>query len=367
MAEQGGDEERSSEDLTDEISTYRLEEYRRRGMVAQSRELTGLVVLLASGAALWSWGPSLGQEIMDFMKEVFQTDLTASKNLSDSKVLAATLMRALRLMAALGIPVAGAGFILGVAGSIAQVGSVFATEAIAPDFSKVNPLSGIQKLFSGKQLIEAVRLIVKMTAVVAVVYTVLKGWLPGLSAHLDQEPGQLLPAMGEVGKGMFVYLIGVLGVFALVDFGFQKWEYRKGLRMTKQEAKQEFKEREGDPQLKARVRAVQRDMARKRMMEAVRKADAIITNPTHIAVAIVYDKDSMAAPKVVAKGADFLAERIKKTAIEAGIPLVENVALARTLFKTVKVGKYIPRALYQAVADILSYVYRLKGRMPGKS
>jgi flagellar biosynthetic protein FlhB len=166
---------------------------------------------------------------------------------------------------------------------------------------------------------------------------------------------------------MFVYLIGVLGVFALVDFGFQKWEYRKGLRMTKQEAKQEFKEREGDPQLKARVRAVQRDMARKRMMEAVRKADAIITNPTHIAVAIVYDKDSMAAPKVVAKGADFLAERIKKTAIEAGIPLVENVALARTLFKTVKVGKYIPRALYQAVADILSYVYRLKGRMPGKS
>jgi flagellar biosynthesis protein FlhB len=148
-------------------------------------------------------------------------------------------------------------------------------------------------------------------------------------------------------------------------------KYEESLLSTKkeakQEAKQEFKEREGDPQLKARVRAVQRDMARKRMMDAVKKADAIITNPTHIAVAIVYDKDSMAAPKVVAKGADFLAERIKKIATEAGVPLVENVALARTLFKTVKVGKYIPRALYQAVADVLTYVYRLKGRIPGRS
>jgi flagellar biosynthetic protein FlhB len=142
----------------------------------------------------------------------------------------------------------------------------------------------------------------------------------------------------------------------------QKWDYNKQLRMTKQEAKEEYKEKEGDPQIKARVRAVQREMARKRMMEAVKKADAIVTNPTHIAVAIVYEKNSMAAPKVIAKGADFLAERIKKVAVEAGVPLVENVALARTLFKTVKVGQYVPRALYQAVADVLAYVYRLKGK-----
>jgi len=240
-------------------------------------------------------------------------------------------------------------------------------EAIAPDFSKVNPLKGIQRLFSGKQFIEAFRLFVKMIAVVFMTWVTVEEWIPGLSRHFDQEAGQLLGHMGEVGKSMFISLIGVLGVFALIDFGFQKWEYRKGLRMTKQEAKQEYKEREGDPQLKARVRAVQRDMARKRMMDAVRKADAIITNPTHIAIAIVYDKDTMAAPKVVAKGADFLAERIKKIASEAGVPLVENVALARTLFKTVKVGKYIPRALYQAVADVLTYVYRLKGRIPGRS
>jgi flagellar biosynthetic protein FlhB len=367
MAEQGDGEERSSEDLTDEISTYRLEEYRRRGMVAQSRELTGLAVLLASGAALWAWGPSLGRELMDYMQEVFRTDLSASKNLGDSRVLGQTLMRALRLMAALGIPVAVAGFVLGVIGSFAQIGSIFAVEAISPDFSKVNPLKGIQRLFSGKQLMESFRLLLKMIAVIFVTWLILEEWIPGLSRHLEQEPGQLLEHLGEVGKRMFVALVGTLGLFALVDFGLQKWEYRKGLRMTKQEAKQEFKEREGDPQIKARVRAVQRDMARKRMMDAVKKADAIITNPTHIAIAIVYDKETMAAPKVVAKGADFLAERIKKIATEAGVPLVENVALARTLFKTVKVGKYIPRALYQAVADVLTYVYRLKGRIPGRS
>jgi len=140
MAEQGDGEERSTEDLTDEISTYRLEEYRRRGMVAQSRELTGLAVLLASGAALWGWGPSLARELMDFMQEVFRTDLMATKNLSDNKILGETLIRALRLMSALGIPVAAAGFFLGVAGSFAQIGSIFSVEAITPDFSKVNPL-----------------------------------------------------------------------------------------------------------------------------------------------------------------------------------------------------------------------------------
>jgi flagellar biosynthetic protein FlhB len=148
----------------------------------------------------------------------------------------------------------------------------------------------------------------------------------------------------------------------VIDFAYQRWEYNKGLRLTKQEAKEEFKEREGDPKIKARVRAVQREIARRRMMEAVKKADVIVTNPTHIAIAISYDKDKMDAPRVVAKGADHLAERIKKIAAEAGVPLVENVPLARTLYKSVKVGKAVPRALYQAVAEVLAYVYRLRNR-----
>jgi flagellar biosynthetic protein FlhB len=137
----------------------------------------------------------------------------------------------------------------------------------------------------------------------------------------------------------------------------------KGMKLTKQEAKQEFKEREGDPLIKARVRSIQREVARRRMMNAVKKADVIVTNPTHIAVAIVYDRSKMDAPRVVAKGADFLAQKIKKIAADAGVPLVENVPLARTLFKSVKVGQQVPRALYQAVAEVLAHVYRLKNRM----
>jgi flagellar biosynthetic protein FlhB len=176
-----------------------------------------------------------------------------------------------------------------------------------------------------------------------------------------EAPG-MLGEYGRVGRVVFFSLFGVLSVFAAGDFWLQRHEYQKQLRMTKQEAKQEHREREGDPQIKARIRSVQREMARKRMMEAVKKADVIVTNPTHFAVAIQYDRVSMGAPKVVAKGADFLAQKIKKIAAEAGVPMVENVPLARTLYKKVKVGQAIPRALYQAVAEVLAYVYRLKGK-----
>jgi flagellar biosynthetic protein FlhB len=161
---------------------------------------------------------------------------------------------------------------------------------------------------------------------------------------------------------MFLTLFSILALFAVADFVMQRYEHNKSLRLTKQEAKQEHKEREGDPQIKARIRAIQRDISRKRMMAAVKKADVIITNPTHIAIAIVYDRENMAAPKVVAKGADFIAQRIKKIAADAGIPTVENIPLARTLYKTTKVNQYVPRALYQAVAEVLAYVYRLRGR-----
>ena len=154
----------------------------------------------------------------------------------------------------------------------------------------------------------------------------------------------------------------ILLVFAAIDYFLQRDEFQKSVRLTKQESKQEHKEREGDPQVRARVRAIQRDMARKRMMAAVKKADVVITNPTHIAIAIEYDRDGMAAPKVVAKGVDFVAQKIKQIAAEAGVPTVENVPLARTLYKTVKVGHAIPRALYHAVAEVLAYVYRLKNR-----
>ncbi len=359
MADQG---DRSSEDLTDEVSSYRLEEFREKGQVSQSRELTGLVVLLATGMTALSLGGDFAEKMVLYMREAFHADLSARMNFGSNDTTSAALMKALKLVAMVGLPVSVVGFLVGIVSSFAQIGAIFSTDPITPDFSKIDPLKGIQRLLSMKQVIEGARLLLKAVVVLFVVYSLVKTEILGSAVHLDREALSIGYIMGQVTRSMFLSVMGVLFLFALIDFGLQKWEYRKSLRLTKQESKEEFKEREGDPQLKARVRAIQRDMARKRMMTAVKSADVIVTNPTHIAIAIVYEKDKMMAPKVVAKGADHLAERIKKIAAEAGVPLVENVPLARTLFKTVKVNQYVPRALYQAVAEILAYVYRLRNR-----
>ena len=360
MAE-GGDD-RPREDLTEAASPYRLEEMRRKGMVAQSRELSGLAALLAAGITLYLTGPKMGADIAEFMQEVFRTDLSARLDLSNLSILNLSLMKALRLVAAIGLPVCAAGFVVGALASFTQVGSVFSLEPIQPDFSKVNPMKGLLRFFSMKQALDGVRLLVKISAVSLVSYFVIKGQVFNAPVHFLNDPAGQPASYAEAGRAIFFALLGVLLVFAVIDFGLQRWDYQKSARMTKQEAKQEHKEREGDPQIKARIRSVQREMARKRMMQAVKKADVIVTNPTHIAIAIVYDKTNMAAPKVVAKGADFLAQKIKQIAADAGVPMVENVPLARTLYKTVKVGQFVPRGLYQAVAEVLAYVYRLKGK-----
>jgi flagellar biosynthetic protein FlhB len=355
-------ENQSREDLTEEASPHKLEEYRSKGIVSQSRELTGLVVLLTVGVAMYVIAPKFGAELSEFMKEVFRTDLSSRMALGSSQIVGNYLMKSLKIMISVGLPICGLGFILGALSSFIQVGVIFSLEPLTPDFTKIDPLQGFQKLFGLKQLMDAGRLILKVVLVLVLCYYFIKTIVLDSTKYSLVEPYFLMQELGRNGKSIFLSLMCLLAVFGAGDFFLQREEYQKNLRMTKQEAKQEHKEREGDPQVRARIRSIQREVARRRMMQAVKKADVIITNPTHIAVAIVYDKLSMAAPKVVAKGADFIAERIKKVAQEAGVPLVENVPLARTLFKSVKVGHSVPRALYQAVAEVLAYVYRLKRR-----
>ena len=355
-------ENQSREDLTEEASPHRLEEYRSKGIVSQSREVTGLLVLLTVGVAMYMMAPRFGSDLADFMRQVFRTDLSARADLGSPQVVGLYLMKSLRMMVAIGFPICGVGFILGVLSSFAQVGVIFSLEPLAPDFKKIDPLQGFQRLMGLKQLIDAGRLIIKIAVVLAICAYFLKTIAMNSSRYSDVETFFILSELGRNGKVIFLSLVCVLSIFAAGDFFLQRQEYEKNLRMTKQEAKQEHKEREGDPQVRARVRSIQREIARRRMMEAVKKADVIITNPTHIAVALVYDKTSMSAPRVVAKGADLIAQKIKKVAFEAGVPLFENVPLARTLYKSVKVGQSVPRALYQAVAEVLAYVYRLKRR-----
>lgn len=355
-------QDRSRDDLTEEASPFRLEEMRRKGQVAQSREVTGLLALFAAGVTAYALTPKMGAELAEFMQETFRTDLSSRLDLAGTHVMAGVFFKAMRIMTLVGLPVCIAGFVFGVLGSVGQVGAIFSGDPLTPDLEKINPLSGLRRMFSQRHAIEGQRLIFKMTVVVSVAYALVKAEVLSAPAQMGAEPGPLIAAYGHAAKVVFLSMMGVLALFAGVDWFLTHREHQTSLRMTKQEAKQEHKEREGDPQIKARIRSVQREIARRRMMAAVKKADVIITNPTHLAIAIVYQRNSMLAPKVVAKGADFVAQRIKQIAADAGVPTVENVPLARTLFKTVKVNQYVPRALYQAVAEVLAYVYRLKNR-----
>lgn len=355
-------EDRSTEDLSEEISQYRLEEYRSKGMVSQSREVTAILALLAAGVTTYVMSPKMGTQLAEFMKEVFQAATDSRTDLQRGNSLHQILTKSLRILIAAALPVCIAGFFMGIIGSFAQVGSIFTFETLKPNLEKINPIEGLKRLFSVKTLVEAIRLCIKMSVALVIAYTLIKKEVFNSPIQLAQEPVALFGSLGQSSKLVFVTLIGILAVFAVIDFVLQRRDYNKNLRLTKQEAKEESKEREGDPKIKARIRGIQREMARKRMMQAVKKADVIIANPTHIAIALVYDREKMAAPKVVAKGADFIAQKIKQIASEAGVPLVENVPLARTLYKTVKVGHSIPRNLYQAVAEVLAYVYRLKNK-----
>jgi flagellar biosynthesis protein FlhB len=354
--------ERSREDLTEEASPYRIEEFRTKGIVAQSRELSGVVALLAAGITLYCYSTQIGKYISEYMRDVFRTDISSHIDLAGTHVLHSTLMQGLKVLVLAAFPVCFISFLLGILGSLMQIGSVFSWDPLKPDTEKISPFKGIQRILSIRQLLDGFRVVFKMLVISAVSYLLIKSEILKAPMLLLSEPGTLLSAYGQVGKGMFSVLLGILVFFSAIDFIMQRMEFSKNIRMTKQEAKQELKEREGDPQIKARVRSVQREIARRRMMQAVKKADVVITNPTHIAVAIVYDKEKMYAPTVVAKGADFLAQKIKQIATDASVPLVENIPLARSLYKSVKVGQGIPRALYQAVAEVLAYVYRLKSK-----
>ncbi len=358
MAEQ--DENRDRDDLSEEASPYRVEKFRREGKVAQSKELSGLIALMATGSAMYFTATHFGSELIYYMREIFQVNIQAKLDLKDEIVLMDTLYRGFKIIIFIVSPVALAGLVIGVLSSFVQIGSVFSPDPLKPDPNRINPIQGFKKFFSLKQLYDGIRLIVRGGSVAIVAYFLTKKYVFGSGIFALNDPSSLLGAYGDTSKNIFFALCGVLLVFAVFDLWLQRWEFSKNVRVTKKEAKEEHKEHEGDPLIKARIRSVQKELARKRMLEDVKKADVIITNPTHIAVAIKYDREKMDAPRVVAKGVDFLAQKIKAVASENEIPLVENVPLARTLYKVVKIGQIIPRDLYQAVAEILAYIFKLK-------
>jgi len=353
MASDQQDSEKS-----EEATPQRREDFRKRGQVAQSREVGSLLIILTSMLTMWFLGRFFLDQLQQIFTRSFTDYLITSSRQEDwfNAIQFATIKSALIVG-----PLAAIFWLVNVSASVIQIGFLNNEEALKFDPNKLNPVEGFKKIFSLRALFEGFKAVLKVTLVSIIVYLIIKHEIKIVPQLINYDAQSLILYMGE----LMLKLFGWVGLFMLIlaasDYFFQRWELEKKMRMTKQELKEEIKSREGDPLIRARVRKLQREMANRRMMDDVKKADVIITNPTHIAVAIIYTKD-MVAPKLIAKGADELAERIKNVAKEFKIPIVENKPLARTIFKTLKIGQMIPRELYTAVAEVLSYIYRLKNK-----
>jgi len=331
-------------------------EAREKGQVAKSQEVVSVFVLLAGLGSLYYSGLIIVDEIHMLMRGFFS--LTSNPDFSTggiNVILRIAAISFFRLMAPFFI------FILlaSVMANVMQTGFLMTGEPLTPDINKLNPLKGIQNIFFSKRtIVEVVKGILKILIVSYTVYTVVEKEMLSLPPTTTLSPRQIFLYIMDISGNILYRASIVLIILAILDFAFQKYQFEENMKMTKQEVKEESKETEGDPKVKARIRTVQRQMAKKRMMADVPKADVIITNPTHIAVALEY-KAGMEAPKLLAKGERLVAERIKALAGELGIPIVEDKALARAIYKEVEIGDSVPPTFYRAVAEVLAYVMKL--------
>jgi len=340
---------------TEPATPKKREEARKKGQVPQSRELPAAFILAVGLLILYFAGGWVIGLMGGLMREVFGS-------LASLSIDYGTFTLASRYAAFMITPFALGVVVAAVSANVLQKGFVLSAEPIKPQFSRVNPVEGFRRLFSLSSLMEFVKSGLKVLAVGFIGYKVLKGELFRCPEMLSSAPRGMLQYISHASFGLLLKVtIAFMGIAAL-DFLYQRWDYEKKLRMSRQELKDELKQREGDPQIKARLRSLQRQIARQRMMQRVKEADVVVTNPTRLAVALKYERGRMAAPMVVAKGRGFIAEKIREIATAAGVPIVENKPLAEILFRTVEIGQLIPEALYRAVAEILAYVYRIKGR-----
>lgn len=349
MADENGEK-------TEQATDARREEFRKKGNVAHTKELGSAVVLLAAAGGVYALGRFFFKNLFEVFHYAFGQDMVGL-------VRTGNFTEALRFcsekMLILIAPVMGIAGLLGVASTLMQTGFLQIEDALSPNFEKINPIDGFKRVFSLRAVVEALKSFLKMATVGIVLYFLLRGEAKQIPYMLAFSVEQILSYLGAVLVKLLGGVGGVMLVLALADYFYQRWDLEKKMMMTKQEVKEEHKQREGDPMIKSRIRRIQREMASKRMMSEIPKADVVITNPTHIAVVLKYS-DNLPAPQLVAMGADHVAEKIKEIARQHNIPIVENKPLARTIFKTLKIGQVIPRELFVAVAEVLSYVYRLR-------
>jgi len=347
----------SFQDKTEPATPNKMEDAREKGQVAKSKELSSIAVLSAGVIYLFFSAKGLTLSLAEFIQETFS--YIPSQRASDHKMLSLLLQSGERFLYMI-LPIMVVLSAVALLANYLQTGIIWSVYPLTPKASKINPISGLKKMVSKRSFVELAKSIFKIFIVGWAAFSTLKNEFIHIMLLMHQEQIQIMSLLADLSFKVAIKCCWVIAILAILDYLYQKWEYTENLKMTKQEVKDENKQTEGDPLVKSRIRNIQRKMARRRKMEEVPKADVVITNPTHLAVALRYDpKEKMSAPIITAKGANNIAERIRKIAGEHHIPLVENKPLAQNLYK-LDLGEEVPPQFYQAVAEILAYVYGLK-------
>ncbi|WP_425056546.1 flagellar biosynthesis protein FlhB [Pseudomonas abyssi] len=361
-------ESESGQERTEEPTGKRLQESRDKGQVARSRELNTLAVVMVAAVGLLTLGPAMVQKLMNIMSFNFSIEREALYS-NDSM--------GLHLFASVGegLEVLGPLFFLllvaSIVGPVLLGGWLFSIKSLAPKFERMNPLAGLKRMFSLKALVELLKALGKFLVVLGAALLVLHLRTEDLLSMGQESLQSAIVHCAWVLASSLIILSASLILIAAVDVPFQLWDHKQKLRMTKQEVKDEFKDSEGKPEVKGRIRQLQREMAERRMMDNVPQADVVITNPTHFAVALKYDPLATGAPVLLAKGADLVAQRIREVASENQIVVLESAPLARAVFYSTELDREIPAGLYLAVAQVLAYVFQLRqfragqGKRPG--
>ncbi|MCI3919009.1 flagellar biosynthesis protein FlhB [Paenibacillus sp. TRM 82003] len=347
------------QEKTEPATPKKRQESRRKGQVAKSMELPGALIMLGGFGFLAVYGAFMGQGVAEMFASGFREYILWDVTSQNVSAMFSQLMRQGLLLLA---PIFGIGVLMALLASYMQIGFLFTLEPLMMKFEKLNPIQGFKQIFSARSLVEFLKSMLKVLILGLIAFFIIMG-----------EKDTIL-SLGSVPlEAMFVYMAsltlrlglfagGALFILAIFDYMYQKYEFEKNIRMSKQDIKDEYKKSEGDPLIKAKIREKQRRMAMQRMMQEVPKADVVITNPTHFAVAIKYDGAEMDAPRVIAKGADYVALRIKQLAKESNVPTMENKPLARALYAKAEIGDSIPNDLFQAVAEVLAFVYKARNK-----
>ena len=349
-------------DKTEKATPKKLEDARKEGRVARSSDLINGLMLLLMFFVLRIFGNFMAKGFLESFVKYYNKTADISMEIFDVKQAVNLGNEIVFDIVIACLPVLIGSFLVAFVGNVVQIGWKVTTKPLKPKLDRLNPIGGLKRMFSQEKVVELIKSILKVLAIAIVAYNEVKDrWLFILNLY-DFEFMQAIVNIFDIVLDVGVKISVLFVIIGIADFGYQKWKHLHDLRMSKQEVKDEMKQSEGDPQVKGRIRQKMREGARRRMMQELPKADVVITNPTHFAVAIKYDKEKAEAPYVLAKGADYVAATIKEAAKEHKIEIVENKPLARMLYYNVEIGEQIPPELYQMVAEVLAYVYRVKNK-----